>query len=743
MILIHPGIKMKPFFAVSSLVWGMALLPVAAQEEAMPATPSAAAVAPAAVQHPLFRAQLYPSWSAMTPKQAIADTEAAVLLAEQRLAELCALTPQQMTFRNTFLAYGEAVVELEQTQQYLHHLIAVKQDPTLQKVQAYLMGALMQFDAQLMQNERIWQVIKTASEQPWVQELSPQQKRIVDQTLLHFIHSGAALTPQQKERKAAINLELGRLAMQYGRNVQESTAAWYWVVTDPAELRGVHPSRLAAAQADALAKGFATPEKPAWLISHTGGLAMDVVASCHVAETRRKCWEGMQGIGAGAKYDNAPIIARMMELRHEYAQLIGYKNYADLKAATRMMKDGQAALDFVNGLMRDLKPAFDKENELLLEYMSQLMQQKVTRIAPWDERKYASMMAGEHFAFNTASVRPYLEKERVLQGLFALCEKLYGVTYKELPTACVPQAANPGYVEVWAPGVKCFAVHDAATGQHLGSFYMDLHARAGKRPGAWCMPLRMGNGAEDAGVAEPHTAALMANFSPAQEGQAVLLSHPELQILFHEFGHMMHYMLGHPGYRRHCSPSVAWDFAELPSQFLENWAWQPEVLATFAYHYETGEPIPQESLQKLAASRYFMPANHNMRSLRIAKLDLELHMHYEEHFAGKDLDAAAAEMLAEFTPPFSVTAPCAMRNLLHCFQGGYAAGYYSYKWSETLAADAFLRFRQDGLFNAETGAAYRKAILEPGDSRPAAELFRDFMGRDVNPDALLKSQNLK
>ena len=251
------------------------------------------------------------------------------------------------------------------------------------------------------------------------------------------------------------------------------------------------------------------------------------------------------------------------------------------------------------------------------------------------------------------------------------------------------------------------------------------------------MPLRMG----DAG--EPHLAALVANFGVAAPGQPVLFSHAELQIFFHEFGHMMHYMLGYTRYRRHCSPAVAWDFAEMPSQLLENWAWEPEALATFAFHYETGEPCPQEYLQKLAASRYFMPATNNMRSLCVAKLDLEMHMNYDKTFEGKDLDAVAAEMLAPYTAPFSVQAPCVMRNLLHCFQGGYAAGYYSYKWSETLSADAFLRFKKDGIFNSETGGAYRKAILEKGASVPADAVFRDFMGRDANPDALLESQKLK
>ncbi len=692
-----------------------------------------------AVEHPLFRTQLYPSWSAMTPKQAMLDTEAAVLLAEQHLDELCRLTPEQMTFENTFLAYADAVAELEQTQQYLHHLTAVKEDRALQQMQAYLMGALTQFDAQLMQNNRLWAVIKTASEQPWVQQLTPEQKRIADQTVLHFIHSGAALNDEQKKRKAEINLQLGRLAMQYGRNVQEASAAWSLLITDADELRGVSPARMAVAEAEARARGLSTDEKPAWLITLNSGLAMDVVGTCNVAETRRKCWEGTKTPGAGTPYDNAPIIAAMMELRQEYAQLIGYNNYADMKASTRMVKDGQSALNFVDGMMRELKPAFDKENEQLLEYISRLMGEQVTQINPWDERKYASMMAGERYAFNTASVRPYFEKERVVQGLFSLCGNLFGVTYTEIPTAYVRPGQQPptDRAEVWHPDVKLYAVRDTQTGKHLGSFYLDLHPRKGKRAGAWCMPLRMGN------AQEPHLAALVANFSTAAPGQPVLFSHPELQIFFHEFGHMMHYMLGRTRYRRHCSPAVEWDFAEMPSQLLENWAWQPEALATFAFHYETGEPCPQEYLQKLAASRYFMPATNNMRSLCVAKLDLEMHMNFADKFAGKELDAVSAEMLAPYTAPFSVQAPSVMRNLMHCFQGGYAAGYYSYKWSETLSADAFLRFKQDGLFNAETGAAYRKAILEKGASVPADAAFRAFMGRDVNPDALLESQKLK
>lgn len=713
---------------------------VAAQQ---PATAEAAVAAE--VKHPLFCSSAYPEWSAMTPAQALADTDAAVRIARSRLAAICALSPEQMTFENTFIAYGDAVAHLEQTQQYLHHLTAVTDNRTLLQVQGMLMGALHQFDAELMQNDSLWGALKTAAAQPWVQQLAPEQQRIVKQTIQHFIHGGAELTPEQKARKAAINTELGKLAMMYGNNIKASTAAWSLLVTDSAQLRGIPEGRLAAAEAEARARGLSTPEAPAWLITLSNGLAQDAVRYCNVAETRRKCWEGMASVAAAPPYDNAPIIARIIELRQEYAQLIGYANYADMKAANRMVADGKAALAFVDGLLAELKPAFDRENAQLLEYISQLKNEKVTALDPWDEMKYASMMAGEKFAFNTSSIRPYLEKERVLKGLFDLCSQLFGVTYREIPTACLqPGETLPeGAAEVWHPEVRLYAVHDARTGEHLGSFYMDLISRPGKRPGAWCMPLRIGNCAEDGSMAVPHLAALMAGFNPAAPGQPVLFSHPELQILFHEFGHMMHYMLGRTRYRRQGPPAIAWDFAELPSQLLENWAWQPEVLATIAYHYETGEPYPMELAQKLAASRSFMPATGHMRSLCVAKLDLELHMNYAAHFAGKELDTASTALVQEWTAPFSVHRPTLLRNLLHCFQGGYAAGYYSYKWSETLSADAFSRFRSGGLFSAELGAQYRKCILEPGDSKPAEQIYRDFMGRDPNPDALLEAQGLK
>lgn len=694
------------------------------------------------IAHPLFRKAGYPSWSSMTPQQAVEDTEAAVQIARRELAAIAALTPEQMTFRNTFIAYGEAVVHLEQSQQYLHHLTAVTGNRMLQQVQGYLMGALHQFDAELMQNDALWQALKTASEQPWVQDLSAEEQRIVRQTVQHFIHGGANLSPEQKQRKAAINTELGKLAMMYGNNISASTAAWSWLVTDKEVLRGIPENRLALAEAEARARGLSTDEKPAWLLTLTNGVAQDAVRYANVADTRRKCWEATKSIGAAGKYDNAPIVARMIELRHEYARLIGYDNYADMKAANRMVEDGAAALAFVDGVLQELKPAFDAENAKLLEYVSQLKNEKVTQLEPWDETKYTSMMAGQHFAFNTSSIRPYLEKDKVIEGLFNLCGHLFGVTYRAVPTQCVESVAAlaAGNAEVWHPDVRLYAVHDAATGELLGSFYMDLLARQGKRPGAWCMPLRIGKTGADGSMAEPHLAALMASFNPPAPGQPVLFSHPELQILFHEFGHMMHYMLGRTRYRRQGSPTIAWDFAETPSQLLENLAWQPAVLSQFAFHYQTGEPYPADLLGKLAASRSFMPATSHMRSLTVAKLDLELHMNYEKHFAGKELDAASSELLAPWTAPFSVTPPSVMRNLLHCFQGGYAAGYYSYKWSEALSADAFNHIQEKGMLNPEVWQHYRKTILEPGDSKPAAQIYRDFLGREPNPAALLHAK---
>ena len=331
-----------------------------------------------------------------------------------------------------------------------------------------------------------------------------------------------------------------------------------------------------------------------------------------------------------------------------------------------------------------------------------------------------------------------------VDGMFTIFSNLYGISFTELPSKCLAEgeSAQPHIIQTWHPEVRVFAVSDDRTGYHLGTFYMDLFPRSGKREGAWVMPMSYGKPAEMHKPHEPHLATLVCNMTPAAGDKPALLSHRDAVVLFHEFGHMMHCMLSNTELQAHAGTSVAWDFVELPSQITENWVWEPEAFSLFGYHYENGNRMPDELISKLLASRYFLPATDNMGQLCIAKLDLEMHMNYNEKFKGKELDAASNELLADWQINYTTPGTSIMRRLRHCITGGYSAGYYSYKWAEVLAADAYSRFRKEGALNRSTGQDFRREILSKGDSASAAELYRNFMGREPNPDALLQSQGL-
>lgn len=696
------------------------------------------------IEHPFFQDQPYPAWSRLTAEQALRDARVGLALAYERLNTISNIAPQDATFENTFLALAYASRELDQVQGYMHHLSSVMDSPEMRNAQQELIPELNEFSAAITANAKLWAVIKHAAAQDWVKELSPAKQRFVQQTVDSFRDSGADLTPQQMARKAEIQEELSQLTLNFAKNVLDSTNAWELIITDKAELAGMREDWLSAAAEDALKHGYGTAESPAWRITLDYTSYGSVMSDCSVEATRKKCWEGQNSIGNGEKYDNEKIIARVMELRHEYAQLLGFNTFADLKTNRRMVGGGTNAMAFIDGMMEKVKPSFDKECAQVLEYVSQLRGEKVTALNPWDRRYYLTQMSKEQYNFDPETLRPYQECNRVLQGMFNTFGSLYGVAYEEVPTACLSagECCPEGTIEVWHPEVRCFKVTDTATGHHLGTFYLDLYPRASKRAGAWVMPMRYGTPATDSKPHEPHLATITANLTAPTADKPALFSHYDVETIYHEFGHMMHCMCGDTEIEAHCGTSVTWDFVELPSQIQENWTWEPEGIAQFAFHYETGEPIPAEMVQKLNASRYFLPATDIMAQLCVGKLDLEMHINYAEKFAGKSLDDATNDLLRNWRIASTVEAPSLMRHLTHCINGGYAAGYYSYKWAEVLAADAFTRFKKEGIMNPTTGAAFRKAILSVGDDKPAAEAYRDFMGRDPNPDALLEAHGL-
>ncbi len=727
----------------SSLVCLLALGAVHASEPAAAPVPAAT---PAASAHPYLDSAFYPQWSCLTPGQGLTDIRLGLEMAKRNMEAICNVAPGTETYENTFAAY-ERMDEVMYSGYSLFGLLCSLMDsPERRAAQEAILPELSAFASSVTANERLWSVIKRAAAAPWVQDLSAEQKRYVQQVVDSFRDSGADLAPEGKARKAAIMQELSQLTHKYSKNILDATAAWQLVISDPAELDGCTPAWMDAARLAAVEKGLGNEHDPRWLVTLAYTSYGEVMRNCHVEATRRACWEGQAAIGKGGAYDNEAIVARVMQLRRELATLLGFATYADLTTAHRMVPSGAAAMAFIDGLMQRVKPAFERENAEMLAYISARKGEKVEALAPWDRRYYMNQLSKERYAFDPEQLRPYFPCDRVVEGMFSIFGGLYGVTFTELPTVYLQagERCPEGSIEVWHPEVRLFKVQDATTGVHLGSFYMDLFPRDVKRAGAWVHPLRYGEPAVDGKPHGPHLALLAGNMSPAAtEGEMPLFSHYDVEVIFHEFGHMMHCMLADSPLKAHMGTSVAWDFVELPSQLLENWTWEPEGLALISRHHETGEALPADLVEKLRASRYFLPATNTMSQLCLGKLDLEMHMNYAEKFEGRPLDEATDAVLDPWRMAATVKSPSIMRNLTHCISGGYAAGYYSYKWAKVLAADAWSRFKAEGILNPQTGADFRRCILQQGDSRPAAELYRDFMQRDPDPDALLRASGLQ
>ena len=694
-------------------------------------------------EHPFFKTGMYPNWSRLTPEQARIDSAAAMVLARYRLEQISRLKPEDTNFDNTFLALDKAQEELNNVQNRLYHLKTVADNEALRKVQEELTPIWNALEAEMLANEQLWQVLRTAAAQPWVKELSPAKQRFMQQIIDNFRDQGADLSPEQKARKKEIEDEMSLLELEFGKNVQDSTEAWELIITDPSQLNGMSADWMEKAREDARKHVHGDEAAPAWRITLKSSSYGEVLRHCTVEATRKACWEGSTTIATG-KYDTAPIVGRIMELRRELAELLGFSTYADLTTHRRMVGSGDNALRFVDEMMEKVKPAFEAECQQVLDFVTKRTGKVTTALNPWDRAFYLREMSEELYQFDTEQVRPYLSSHNLVDGMFSIFSSLYGISFTELPSKCVQESESisPMVVETWHPDVKVFAVTDDRTGHHLGSFYMDLFPRQMKREGAWVMPLGYGTPASGRTPHAPHLAVLVGNLTPAVGNKPALLSHRDAVVLFHEFGHMMHCMLSNTELQAHAGTSVAWDFVELPSQITENWAWEKESVAAFAFHHDTGAAMPEDLADKLRASRFFLPASDNMGQLCIAKLDLEMHMNYDEKFKGKDLDAATRELLSPWQMKTTVPGNSIMRRLRHCITGGYTAGYYSYKWAEVLAADAFTRFQKEGIMNRNTGADFRKEILSKGDSKPAAELYSNFMGRNPNPDALLQSQGL-
>ncbi len=700
------------------------------------------------MQNPFLSQDFYIRWSTHTVDAMEPDIECALKNAAENIAKIRTRKTGEISFRNTVLEFETALRELGIAWGKIDHLNSVNNTPALREVYGRLLPKVTAFMTGITLDAELWRVIKTFAGTPEAAALGGIEKRLLAEICADFSENGADLPPEKKKRLEFLNEELAKLTQKFGENVLDATNAWEKIVSEKQLLDGLPASALDAASASAKAKGASGFR----FTLHAPSIT-PVLQYAKSEKLRQECWEAGANIGNVAPHDNTALIREILALRHEKAQLLGKKNFADFATARRMARSGDNALRFVENLHARIQEFFEKETAALEQFKAAKTGAPATPLAPWELAFWAEAQRREKYDFDPEALRPYLPATGIVAGMFDIFGKLFGFRVVERDTVFTDLetgktetrkiAGSTGApVEVWHPEVRFYELFDAGTQKHLGSFYTDWHPRESKRGGAWMNHLFTGRRLPD-GTFTPHLGLMVGNFTAGIAGRDALLTHDEALTIFHEFGHLLHQLLSEVPYESLSGTRVAWDFVELPSQILENWCRQKDALDRFARHHETGETLPPALLEKLLKTANYRAACASMRQFSFAKLDLELHVNYEKH-KDCDLDKFWNETLAPYQIRTASPAPSGARKFLHIFSEptGYAAGYYSYKWAEVLEADAFTRFLKEGIFNEKTGGELRAKILAKGNSAPAEELFRDFMGRDPDPNALLEREEL-
>ena len=655
------------------------------------------------------------------------------------------LAGECLSFDNTLLALEQATEELDLAWRRVGHLDAVRNNPDQREAYNRMLPRVSEFYAGLPLNRGLWRRIEAYARSDDAARLSGAKKRLLGETLADFRQNGADLPVEKQQRLEVVQAELARLTQKYAENVLDSTNAWDLIITDEHRLAGLPPTSRAILRGEAEASGLGSDEKPVWRVTLKAPSFIPVLEHAEDASLRQDVWRGSVSIAGSGDYDNTALIWQILELRHEKATLLGKEHFADHVLERRMAKAGTQAMQFVEDLHDRTKQAFERECTELEQFRAQQTGEPTEAFEPWDLAYWAEKQRKAKYDFDDEDLRPYFPIDGVLDGLFRIAEKIFQLRIQ--PRECVykePGSDAPDGIEVWHPDVKFYDLFDADSGEHRGSFYADWHPRDDKRAGAWMSYLRTGMPPDAPGAPrKPHLGLICGNLTPSSDGKPALLTHREVQTVFHEFGHLLHHLLGDVAIKSLNGVNVVWDFVELPSQIMENFCWERTSLDFFARHFETGEPIPQDLFEKMLAAQNYRSATAMMRQLSLAKLDLELHMHFAS-CRGRDLDALAEDLLADYQVPLKTIPPTIARRFGHLFSSatGYAAGYYSYKWAEVLDADAFTRFKDVGVLSSEVGREFREKILSKGNSEDAARLFRDFMGRDPSLTALLVRSGL-
>ena len=608
----------------------------------------------------------------------------------------------------------------------ISHMNSVVNTEALRAAYNACLAKLSDYATEMGQNEALFSAFKQIAEGDEYSRLDVAQKRIIDNALRDFRLSGVDLPEDQKARYKQIMQELSALNSKFEEHVLDATHAWKLQIDDETRLAGLPDSAKAMARQTAEREG-----REGWLFTLEFPSYLPVMMYADDRELRREMYTAFvtrasdEGPHAG-QWDNTPVMEQILALRHEAARLLGFANYAERSIATKMAASTDQVLAFLNDLAERALPMARKELDEVRAFAQ--AQFGAGELEAWDIPYYSEKLRQHRYAITQEELKPYFPEDRVLSGMFRVVNKLYGIEITEIEG-----------VDTWHEDVRFFEIEDVH-GNVRGQFYLDLYARPHKRGGAWmddCITrMRM-----EEGVQVP-VAYLTCNFSAPIGDDPALFTHDEVLTLFHEFGHGLHHMLTRVDYPSVAGISgVAWDAVELPSQFMENWCWQREALNFIAGHYQSGEPLPDEMFEKMVAAKNFQSALQMVRQLEFSIFDFRLHLEYDPAKGGRidEILQQVRDQVAVIHPPSFNRFP---HSFSHIFAGGYAAGYYSYKWAEVLSADAFAQFEENGIFDRETGLRFLAAILEQGGSRDPMELFVEFRGREPTIDALLRHSGL-
>jgi peptidyl-dipeptidase Dcp len=551
--------------------------------------------------------------------------------------------------------------------------------------------------------------------------LAGEQSRLLENTYKSFVRNGALLSEQEKAKIRQIDQELAALSPQFSENVLKATNVFELWITNPQDLEGLPEGALEAAAIAAKNKG----RESQWLITLQVPSYLPVLTYAKNRALREKVWRASGSRAFRDSFDNQEIVKKTVQLRAERAQLLGFKNHAEFVLSERMAKNPDTVIQFLNGLLAASKEAAHKDLEEVKKFA--LDRDGLNDFKPWDFSYYSEKLKETKYAFNEEDLRPYFQLENVVEGVFTHARKLYGIIFKE-----------NNKVEPYHPEVKAYDIIEEKTGRYLGLFYTDFFPRETKKGGAWMTSYR-DQGLFQGQIRRPHIS-IVCNFTKPTDTKPSLLTYDEVRTLFHEFGHALHGMLSECNYRSLSGTNVYWDFVELPSQIMENWVGEKEGLDIFAKHYQTGEPIPAELVAKLKKSQKFQSGSSCLRQLQFAFLDLTWHT------TDPSLLTHVDQFENETTAPFRILDKVEGQNsscsFSHIFAGGYAAGYYSYKWAEVLDADAFEFFLEKGLFNPEVAQKFKENILQRGGTEHPMDLYKKFRGREPDPQALLRRDGL-